>query len=251
MMRLGPWVFVAGIALLCAGMASTHSDAWKWPDSDVQLVPLDAQGVDAIDLGRLLVNEVVVARGQPQLRIQWYQGARDGHQLPFTTARDGNALRLTVPPGKGVSGNVSLVVPTSVASLSGTRLSVKTTTDADKLFLDASNVIWAGNARELAIHARVWPGDNRRGCRAQPTVDFQYGVVERVRISIERGVITLGDISKAGHIEIHAGPDVGLQVRRIEDLRRIELLPFDGATTSPPDGAADADCTSNSVEATL
>jgi hypothetical protein len=235
MRRIGPWVFAAGLVVLCAGIVSTRSASWKKPQRGTQTIALDFNGVDTLDVGTHPYNLLRISDLPPAMHFEWY-GLADEQEgtEPITVIRDGSRMRLERRSRKTLYARVTLNLPPALGTLSGRQLNIRAPTAVGALRIEAFDINWKGNARSLDIRTRYWPVESQGSCTSLPKVSFAEGRVERLRISIERGDVYLGDLSQVGQIEVHASPTVGLKVGHIEDLRRIQLLPFDGETTPAP-----------------
>lgn len=253
MTRIGPLVLSVGIGALCAGIISTRADIWKRPNPGELTMTLDMQGVQILEIGRRQLGELTIADRPALIHIHWWQRPdADYGTEPILRTRDGNRLRLDLPSEKLMPGKLTLEVPPGLELLSGRNLSVKADTNAGTLRIETFGLTWQGDAETLDIRARTWPSGEceARHERRTPAVSFVKGRAGRVRISIERGNVVLQDLSRVDRIELHAGPEVGLSIRHVEDLQRITLHPFDGEATLPPpdtgDDAAGANCNETS-----
>lgn len=243
MKRIGPWIFAAGLVVMAAGIASTRSASWKRPHTGPQVIALDLQGVESFDVGTLtnLDDEgLTISDLAPALHITRYglnTGARQ--PVPVTVIREGQHMRLEWQAGW--FGRVKLDLPPTLASLSGRHLNIRAQASVGTLRIDATDLRWQGDAQALDIRGQSAPGQSSRDCPMHPSITFDSGRVAQLRVSIERGDVYLRDLSQVGRIEVHAGPEAGLRVGRIDDLPRIKLLPFDGEPT-PLTPSAGADC---------
>ena len=233
MKRIGPWLFGSGIVVLCAGIVSTRSDAWIKPRVDAIDIPLDTEGVGSVVISPGDLGTVVITDRPPGIHIDPYEWTRTTEDMAHVTVdRNGDRLRIEHEPGKSVSGDVELAIPPGIATLSGSRLEVKAEVNAGNLKMAGTSLNWDGDAGTLDMQALPGTIDLRRGCQNGASVYFEDGSVQVLRISIESGQLVLGNLSRVDRIEIHAGAEVQLTVSRIEDLRRIEMRPFDGTTTT-------------------
>jgi hypothetical protein len=241
MKRVGPWMFAAGLVVLCAGIASTRSPEWKKPNQSRQTIALDMDGVDTLDVGDYRYEQLVFSDLPPAMDVEWYGVVAAGNErAPITAARKRNSLRLEPRSPAPLNAQVRLQMPPTLAGISGRVLGIKARTAVGALRIETSDLDWEGDAEALDIHARDWPDQSPQVCTNVPEVAFEGGKVARLRISIERGAVYLGDLSQVGLVEVHAGPGVGLQVGRIDDLPRIKLLAFDGVATEAPPAATRA-----------
>jgi hypothetical protein len=242
MKRIGPWIFAAGLVVLGAGIASTRSPGWKNPDRDNQVIALDLQGVDSLDIGDREAQIVRISSVPPAIHIQWYgRGAAEDDADVVSVIRDGRTTRLLWNARERAYAGVTLELPSTLRSLSGEQLYIQAQVNVGPLRIEAVDVAWQGNAQGLDIHALARPEQLPRDCNPHPSVTFDTGRVQQLRISIERGEVNLRDLSQVGAIEVHAGPGVALRVGRIDDLSRIKLLPFDGEPTPEP-STPEMDC---------
>jgi hypothetical protein len=249
MRRIGPWVFASALTLLCAGIVSTRSENWKKPLRSDQHIALDLQGIDTIDIGSEPFGKLVIIDIPPGVFI-----ARQGHaepedeREPVAVTRDGSRLRLAWKSPMVRTGATRLDITPGVTGLSGRELDIEAVASAGVLHIESADLDWVGDAQVLDIRARTWPVDPQAQCRNVPTLKFKSGKVGRLRLSIERGAVWLGDLSGVGQIELHAGPGVGLHLGRVEDLPRIKTHPFDAEPTpAPPELAPGDHCVDNFV----
>ncbi len=238
MMRIGPWMLAAGLALLGAGIVSSASEAWK-REKQERSVALDMTGVEALDVGRTRIDRIVLApRGDAMLEYSMWDGSRPDDDKPVVGAtRERDVLKIDGALDYGVALDVALTLPvTSVRRLSGRKLAVQAESNAHSLRLEGSDVSWKGDADVLDVRlVASWES----GCMGKQSRNasgfvFEAGRVGVLRISSEGGTVKLGDLSRVDKIELHAGDDVRMDVRRVSDLRRIQFLPFDGVPAQPP-----------------
>jgi hypothetical protein len=235
--RVGPWMVAAGLALLGAGILSTRANFWKSPAREDHTVALDMRGVDTLDIRHSQIRNLTIGNRPAQVRIKWWDWDQpEGGSMPVTVTRQDNQLRIDRGPGSKGSGEISVEVPPGVKSVSGRNLFVLAEANAGALHLDTFNLTWQGRAESLDIRAKVWPNIDCAAPaeRVTPKVTIENGQIGLVRVSIERGEVSLGDMSQVDRIELYVGPEVSLAVNKIDDLHRLEIHPFEGEATPRP-----------------
>lgn len=233
MRRFGPLLFSAAIVVLCAGIVSTRSDAWKKPAAEALDIPLDVEGVTSLEIIPDDLGNVIIAQRSPGIRSKPPEWAReDEDSVGVTVTRAGDRLRLDHEPDERLWGEVEVTIPPGLSSLSGSRLVVEAEVNAGTLRMDGASLRWNGDADALDMDALPGAMDPNRNCQQVSRVNFVAGSVQVLRVSIERGELVLGDLSRVGRIEVHAGADVQLTVRHIDDVGRIEIHPFGGMASS-------------------
>ncbi|MCR6664276.1 MAG: hypothetical protein NVV60_14275 [Luteimonas sp.] len=236
-MRIGPWLLVAGLGLLCAGVVSSASQAWERKEKPDVQVALDMQGLEAIDVGDARIEKIVLGnQGNPVLRIapwKWQEQVIGADAV--TSKRENDTLRIDVDRAEPGAREVVLRVPARAQRLSGKSLSLHAEAKVGTLRVEAVDMTWNGDVEALDV--QLQPGRTQRcgerQIRPGSSAELEKGKVGRLRISIERGRVRLGSGLQFGEAEIHAGPEVRLDVGRIGDLARIRVLPFDGEPSTP------------------
>lgn len=251
MKRIGPWVLAGGLTLLCAGIVSTRSEHWKPPGRAEQFIALDMQGVNVLEVTDLQPGKLVIGAQHSQVRIKpWERAARDRASNRALVTRDNDRMQLDFSARGIPRGETTVEIAHGPGLIAGGRLQIETRTNAGTLEVETAELTWTGDADTLRVRALAsLDGGARLSCDRLPRVAFLGGRIGHIRISIERGSVRLQNLSQVGRIELHAGPDVALSVGRLEDLRRIEMHPFDGKVTPPP-GTSEA-CRNVGVEAYL
>lgn len=249
-MRIAPWVLSSGFALLAAGIVSSGSDAWK-QDAGVRVETFDMTGVDAVEIGDSRVDELILANQDASvLRYTPMQvDASAAPAKPVASTRRGQELELHTDLPFGEAREISLRVPARVTRLSGHRLSVRAEARVPSLRLTSSQATWQGDAGMLDVRMRTGLLPECTDGREKRSSSFGFvgGAVPSLRIRVEQGVVRLGDLSRVASIELHAGPDVRLDVSRLADLQRIRIVPLEtmpatasaaGPTTRIPNNRA-------------
>jgi hypothetical protein len=245
MRRVGPWVLAGGLALLCAGIASTGLETWP-ADQGERVEAIELSGVDAVDIGDSRVDEIVIGgRDDAEMRFTKWRNSRDaGERAPVTLTKSDGVLRLDSQMGWQQSNNVSLWLPPRVSRLAGRRIKAESRVPMPVLRIDAARVEWVdGEVGELDVHMDAGRGRACGGSRAsfpETQLEFVAGKVDRLRIWVERGGVTLRDLSNVGTVDVYAGPDVSLTVGKVGDLARIALHPYDRSAASGSKRAPDA-----------
>lgn len=252
-MRIGPWLLVAGLGLLCVGIVTSASQAWQRKEKPDVQVALDMHGLDAIDIGDTRIEKIVLGnQGNPMLRIApWKWSEQVIGPDAVTSTRENDTLKIGIDRNEPGAREIVLRVPVRVQRLSGNNLSLEAEVKAGSLRIAAVDMTWAGDADALDV--RLKPGRAQR-CGGRPSkpgssVELAKGKVGRLRISIERGRVTLGSRLQFDEALIHAGPEVRLDVGRIGDLARIRVLPFDGEPSVPVDTVPSSEGPTHAAEA--
>ena len=233
-MRIGPWILAAGLALLGAGIVSSGSGTWK-SDEKPQSTTLDLAGADAIDVGETRID-VIVLGNQGNAMLTYSHGEWAGGEVEpkVSWKHEGNVLKLEGKLEYGMVKDVSLRVPARIDRLAGRRLNVEAEAGVGSLRIESSNLTWKGAADALNVSIMPLRSSDCSDDMHVPaaTFEFKEGAVASIRVSIERGSVELGDLSKVGQVELHAGDDVRLHVRRISELDKVRVMPFDGIPTT-------------------
>lgn len=231
-MRAGPWVFAAGLALLCAGVVSTRADAW-----DARLpaltIPLALNGIDVIDMRNSAIDKVVISSGDAA-RVHYPGGPiyRRDEETPAASPAcrtTGSTLRCT--SGKRyLPGEPTLHLPPGRYRLLLRDASVLARSDIEFLALEASGqVYWKGPADALdVVLVRPRPAKGVGRCE-QSQFMFLGGRVHDLRIRARAGNLNFGDLSEVGSIEVQAAGHVGLTVDKANDIARLRVLPLSSA----------------------
>lgn len=229
-MRIGPWIFAAGLALLCAGVVSTRADAWDTRVPE-RTVPLQLAGIRTIDIRDAAIREVAIAgKGHPRVH---YPGGNDLLRLqdkqasPPGCAASGETLRCTSPT-LFLPGTPTMHLPPGRYRLLARNTDIVAQSEVESFVLESDGRIgWKGPAQALQVQL-IQP--ERQPGKAEwhppPSFSFNGGRVGALRIRAEKGDISLGDLSQVGSIEIFAAPDVSLTVSHVADLARVRVMPL-------------------------
>lgn len=236
MMRIGPWVVVAGVGLLCAGVVSTRADAWDTRMPALTL-PLTLAGVDTVDLRDSAIKQVVISsKGRAQAHYpggETYQ-RRDDDAAPVappTCRTTGRTLRCASGE-RFLPGEPTLQLPPGRYRLLLRDASVLAQSEITSITLEVhGQVYWTGPAEVLDVALAMSQPDKAAGYCTPPSFSLLGGRVHGLRIHAAVGGLNFKDLSEVGSIEVQAGQDVPLSVDKAADISRIKVLPL-AATTS-------------------
>lgn len=237
-MRIGPLVFGAGLALLCAGVVSTRADAW---DTRVaaRTIPLNLTGVEVLDLRDSGIRQLTITNeGNAQADYpggvgiqQRSDGASTQTQAQTPTCDVSGKVLRCVADTRVIGENPTMRIPPGRYLLLGSEIDIVAKADPGSFSLQAfGRVGWKGDSDSLEI--RLTPQEStgkKLEWEAGPSFEFKGGRVGALNILAETGGITLEDLSRVGSIEVHATPDVRLSVKHLADIARIKVMTSDNA----------------------
>ncbi len=244
-MRLGSATFIAGLALVVAGIVSSAGDPWRPGKADRRLA-IELGGAEVLDYGASGVN-IVVIQDRVDGELAFSEGTVEDMAQSTWRMHD-NALVLDVRMRDGAVEGPILKVPPTLRRLIGDKMYVYTDVVAPAMRIDATSASWKGDAESLDVHARAKAKSLCDG-GFNLVSDFHFGggVVGTLRITMEGGSINLADLSQVGEVELHVGDDVWITLGPDADETLIRRLPFDGEPAVIDDDAGlppyDSTCT--------
>lgn len=236
-MRAGPVLFLAAIALLCAGVVSTRG-VGQWKSPETIEVPIDMAGVDTIDLRDTDVASVVISAERPHVAYRNAgRNTSDMKNLRPHMARVGNTLKISY--SQEYSGSETLFVTPQIGRILASNATIQAKARVQRIRIDATGTVnWSGDAGTLEfVDTGPKPGCIRGyGCTA--SFQFADGTVGSLAITTRSGQIQLQDLSGVGTVALRTGPDAKLHLEHVGDLPRIRFNAIEAAGDAAARGAA-------------
>lgn len=227
-MRIGPWVFAAGLGLLCAGVVSSRADAWV-VHAAALTIPLALNGVDTIDIRDGAIDKVVISdKGPPQVHYpevgESMRMSEDKALEPPACHVAGSTLHC-VAGTPYMPGNPTMHLPPGRYRLlaGGAEIRSQVDLEAITLELDRGYVHWTGPVGDLTVKLSSRESTGDAADCDQPKFGFKGGRVGSLRILADTGGVSLEDLSRVANIEVQATGKVGLTVAKAIDVSRIHL----------------------------
>lgn len=235
MMRIGPWVLGAGLAMLAAGVVSTRADAWNTRLPAVT-IPLTLAGIDTIDIREGGIDKVVISDKLPpqvhysgESNTRWRRNDRPPAP-PACRVQDG-VLRCTAGPRGWSDGGTVMQLPPGRYRLLTRDVRISAESNVEWFAVEAvGRVNWAGPAGELEVTLPPLHRESgKSGYCDSSSFDFESGRVGALRVRAAAGSVSFGDLSDVGKIDVEAASDTGLSVKRAGDIARIAVHPLSSA----------------------
>lgn len=228
-MRIGPFLLVAGLGLLCVGVVSTRADAWSLQLPE-RKIPLLLAGVTTIDMRDSGIREVRIAPGNtpyvlyPGGKRYRYAQHKNKELMPACRTSAGR-LRCVFDPQLAMA-EPTLFLPPGHYRLMVNNVEIKAQGEVGAVAIDAyGDVGWKGDATALEVRLPAVQGTPSGYCGVS-RFNYRGGQVQQLRVLAGGGALEFEDMRRIGATEVQAAAEVSIRVDRAMDLARIKLLPL-------------------------